>query len=64
VRLQRFSEDGSLTAYWLWSHVRPDTRVIILDDPLVRAEESSSIPSVRYPDDMAYTGTGTNSWDE
>lgn len=61
VRMERFTEDSPLNAWWLWTHLRWNTRVIVLDNPVDRAAEKEAFRGDWA--DMPYTGLGTNSWD-
>ena len=61
VRVERTTE-GGYNAWWLWTHLRWNTRVIIMDDPVQRAEYNASAGKTGR-DDMPYTGAGTNGWD-
>ena len=61
IRVERTTE-GGYNAWWLWTHLRWNTRVIVMDDPVERAEYNSSAGSEDWAD-MPYTGEGTNSWD-
>lgn len=61
IRVEHFTDGSPLNAWWLWTHLRWNTRVIILDNPADRAESWRTYGNGR--EDMPYTGTGTNSWD-
>ena len=60
IRVERDTE-GGINAWWLWTHLRWNTRVIVMDDPQERAADYAAYGVDR--EDMPYTGTGTNSWD-
>ena len=53
--------EGGVNAWWMWTHLRWSTRVIVMDDPQVRAAYYAEYGVDRA--DMPYTGAGTNSWD-
>ena len=61
VRMERTTEGGYNT-WWMWTHLRWNTRVIIMDDPVQRSADNAAAHRTDR-DDMPYTGSGTNSWD-
>ena len=61
IRVERTTE-GGCNAWWLWTHLRWNTRVIVMDDPAQRAAYNAA-NGITNRDDMPYTGTGTNGWD-
>ena len=54
VRIERFTEDGEIDAWWLYTHLPWYTRVIVMDDAEERAQQRAALGVTAA--DMDYTG--------